>query len=534
MMAAWMVYAMVISALIGLAAVAGERTLRLAGHPARWAWGAAIVASVAVPLMALLRPAGSTGGAIPLDAPSTLIDPALLLGLLGTPANSPTFSALTGVVVGAWVGASVLLAIVLVASQLRIRREAGDCPGEVVDGVLVRFTQRLGPAVVGSFPSIIVLPAWVQRLAADRRRLVLSHELEHIHAGDLKLLSAGLLIAVLVPWNIPLWWQLRRLRDAVELDCDDRVLKSWADPGSDPRSKVDPRSRVDPRVYGELLLEVARHRSAPIFPAPALSNPKSLLARRIHKMMHPNPKARTVRAGVAAAAATVLVALACDTPAPVAVEFDSELGTATGMSDVYLEGAVEVRPERISGPFPRYPEMLRQAGIEGRVLLEFVIKQDGTVDSSSLSVLESTNRAFEGPARAVIEGSLYTPGEVDGGPVRVLVSQQIGFTLAAKVAQKAALQRIRVRQLGSAASLLRIRGDGRLGSPEQPLVVIDGVIIGGDAKAILEELDIVSIEVIKGAAAVALYGERGADGVIQIFTKNAINITGRKPAGERN
>ena len=447
MMAAWMVYAMVISALIGLAAVAGERTLRLAGHPARWAWGAAIVASVAVPLMALLRPAGSTGGAIPLDAPSTLMDPALLLGLLGTPANSPTFSALTGVVVGAWVGASLLLAIVLVASQLRIRRETRDCPGEVVDGVLVRLTQRLGPAVVGSFPSIIVLPAWVQRLAADRRRLVLSHELEHIHAGDLKLLSASLLIAVLVPWNIPLWWQLRRLRDAVELDCDDRVLKSGA----------APRSRVDPRVYGELLLEVARHRSAPIFPAPALSNPKSLLARRIHKMLHPNPKARTVRAGVAAAAATVLVALACDTPAPVAVEFDSELGTATGMSDVYLEGAVDVRPERISGPFPRYPEMLRQAGIEGMVLLEFVIQQDGTVDSSSLHVLESTNRAFVGPARAVIEGSLYTPGEVDGGPVRVLVSQQIGFTLAAKVAQKAALQRIRVRQLLSAAALQRIR-----------------------------------------------------------------------------
>ena len=128
-------------------------------------------------------------------------------------------------------------------------------------------------------------------------------------------------------------------------------------------------------------------------------------------MMHPNPKARTVRAGVAAAVATVLVALACDTPAPVAVEFDSELGTATGMSEVYLEGAVEVRPERLSGPFPRYPEMLRQAGIEGMVLLEFVIEQDGTVDSSSLNVLESTNRAFEGPARAVIEGSLYAPGE---------------------------------------------------------------------------------------------------------------------------
>ena len=239
-------------------------------------------------------------------------------------------------------------------------------------------------------------------------------------------------------------------------------------------------------------------------------------------MMHPNPKARTVRAGVAAAAATVLVALACDTPAPVAVEFDSELGTATGMSEVYLEGAVEVRPSRLSGPFPRYPEMLRQAGIEGRVLLEFVIKQDGTVDSSSLNVLESTNRAFEGPARAVIEGSLYTPGEVDGGPVRVLVSQQIGFSLAPKVAQKVALQKTRVLALGST---------------EQPLVYINGVRIEGDAKPIVLQLnpdDIRSIEVIKGAAVVARYGEGAADGVIQIFTKNAINITALKPVRERN
>ena len=237
-------------------------------------------------------------------------------------------------------------------------------------------------------------------------------------------------------------------------------------------------------------------------------------------MMHPNPKARAVRAGVAAAAATVLVALACDTPAPVAVEFDSELGTATGMSEVYLEGAVEVRPARISGPFPRYPEMLRQAGIEGRVLLEFVIQLDGSVDSSSLNVLETTNRAFVGPARAVIEGSLYTPGEVDGKPVRVLVSQQIGFSLAAKRAQETALQL--VRQVPE------------LGSPEQALVVIDGVIIGGYAKAILEELDIARIEVIKGAAAMKLYGEQGADGVIQVFTKKAIDSTGLKPERERN
>lgn len=49
-------------------------------------------------------------------------------------------------------------------------------------------------------------------------------------------------------------------------------------------------------------------------------------------------------------------------------------------------------------------------------------------------------------------------------------------------------------------------------------MVIDGVIQASDAQD-LEALDIESIEVLKGAAAAELYGERGANGVIQITTK---------------
>ncbi len=98
-------------------------------------------------------------------------------------------------------------------------------------------------------------------------------------------------------------------------------------------------------------------------------------------------------------------------------------------TQTFLEAAVDERPERLSGPYPRYPEMLRQAGIEGSVLLEFVIDTTGRVEVGSLKVLQSTNRAFEGPAKDVISRSLYRPGRVRGQAVRVLVSQQIGFTI---------------------------------------------------------------------------------------------------------
>ncbi len=99
------------------------------------------------------------------------------------------------------------------------------------------------------------------------------------------------------------------------------------------------------------------------------------------------------------------------------------------LSVTFREAAVDERPERLSGPLPRYPEMLRQAGIEGSVMLEFVIDTSGRVEAALIKVLQSTNRAFEGPAKDVIRRSLYRPGRVRGQAVRVLVTQQIGFTI---------------------------------------------------------------------------------------------------------
>ncbi len=518
MIAAWMWYSILISAFIGLAAVACERMLRLAGRPARWAWGAAIVTSVAIPLYALWRPAASAGVApVALGTSSSVIDPALLLQFLNAPVASPTFSALTGTVLAAWITASLLLAAVLTTSQWRVRREMKACPVDLVDGVLVRQTRSLGPAVIGTFPSMIVLPTWVGRLEAEYQELVLAHEQEHIRAGDVKLLLGGLFAAVFVPWNLPLWWQLRRLRDAVELDCDDRVIRSGA----------------DPRVYGELLLEVARHRRAVIFPAAALSNPKSLLARRIHKMMHPNPRARTARAGIAAAVATLLVALACETPTPAAVEIDHDLGTVTTVSSVYGEADVDTRPERLSGPLPRYPATLRQAGVEGTVMIEFVITPKGTVDSSSVAVVQSTNPAFEGPAKDVISRSIYSPGEVNGAPVSTLVSQQIGFSIAGDASRRVLVRQAREkllavkenRQAQTRGTLVRLHTDSI-----QPLVIVDGEPLEGGYEVLrrLNPDDIARIEVVKGDAAVEMWGDRAGNGVIQIFTKPAISVTARR------
>jgi TonB-dependent SusC/RagA subfamily outer membrane receptor len=52
-----------------------------------------------------------------------------------------------------------------------------------------------------------------------------------------------------------------------------------------------------------------------------------------------------------------------------------------------------------------------------------------------------------------------------------------------------------------------------------PLYILDGVIMTGDVLSRIRPDDIESIEVVKGAAAVRLYGSRAANGVILIRTK---------------
>ncbi|MBR1789811.1 MAG: SusC/RagA family TonB-linked outer membrane protein [Bacteroidaceae bacterium] len=71
-----------------------------------------------------------------------------------------------------------------------------------------------------------------------------------------------------------------------------------------------------------------------------------------------------------------------------------------------------------------------------------------------------------------------------------------------------------------ATSTIRVRGFSSLNASNGPLIVVDGAPYEGDM-ANLNPNDIESITVTKDAAANALYGARGANGVIQIVTKKA-------------
>ncbi len=77
----------------------------------------------------------------------------------------------------------------------------------------------------------------------------------------------------------------------------------------------------------------------------------------------------------------------------------------------------------------------------------------------------------------------------------------------------------------SSSSSIKIRGFSSLNAGNDPLIIIDGAPYSGDLSN-LNPADVESMTVLKDAASNALYGARGANGVIMITTKNAKNKNG--------
>ncbi|MEM9685967.1 MAG: SusC/RagA family TonB-linked outer membrane protein, partial [Bacteroidota bacterium] len=71
------------------------------------------------------------------------------------------------------------------------------------------------------------------------------------------------------------------------------------------------------------------------------------------------------------------------------------------------------------------------------------------------------------------------------------------------------------------APTIRVRGQGSISFDSNPLIVVDGIAVGSDADFLssLDMNDVESIEILKDASSSAIYGSRGANGVVMITTK---------------
>ena len=89
----------------------------------------------------------------------------------------------------------------------------------------------------------------------------------------------------------------------------------------------------------------------------------------------------------------------------------------------------ETAPEVLSGPLPTYPDLLRQAGIEGQVVLEARVDTTGRVQRGSITVVSASHPGFVAPARAALLATLFRPARVNGHAVTTLVRVPFAFSI---------------------------------------------------------------------------------------------------------
>lgn len=418
-MVSWWVYCVVVSALLGASAASGEAALRAVGRSGRWVWLAALGGSAALPLGAWLGWRRGGAAAELTEGMPFLPNVLRLPEIVAVPGGAGWVDGAV-VVVCALVSAGV--GVMLAFSAFRLRRERAGWREEAVEGRPVLVSADVGPAALGVFRGAIVLPEWALRLESRMKRLMVLHEEEHLLAGDPRSLAAGLAALVALAWNPVAWWQFRRLRQAIELDCDARVL------GRIP----------DARSYGFLLLEVGRRRSAAGWAVAGLAESTSFLERRIRMMGSDRIERRPGRMVLAGVLALVLGIGACEAPEPTVGFTEVEAGTLA-RADV-LEGEAGFAPftpamtppslinskEVAQALHRHYPPLLRDAGIGGTVGVLYWIDEAGRVARTELAET-SGHPALDEAALRVAEVLEFTPARKEGEPVGVVVSIPISF-----------------------------------------------------------------------------------------------------------
>jgi beta-lactamase regulating signal transducer with metallopeptidase domain len=286
MIAPWILYTLAISTLVAGAALGLERIARLLRLPLRWIWLAAVIGSIAVPVIAdLFARAASAHVAAGSHITATA---------LPTSFNTPLLIV--------WGAMSLFVAVRMIVAILRLRHRKRHWRADTIDGAPVLRAADVGPALIGVIHPQPVVPSWIGELSAEEQALVMRHESEHADAHDPWLAVVGAVSTIVAPWNPVLWWSVRRLRLAIELDCDARVLRAGA----------------DPRAYASLLLTVSERISiAPVAWATAFARPRSLLEQRIIAMTTPfRPRRLRLTIAALAIASSIALVAACEATLP--------------------------------------------------------------------------------------------------------------------------------------------------------------------------------------------------------------------------
>ncbi len=190
----------------------------------------------------------------------------------------------------------------------------------------------------------------------------------------------------------------------------------------------------------------------------------------------------------------------------------------------------------------RYPTKAREAGKQGRVIVQFVVRKDGSL--SDFKVLCPVDPWLDAEAIRVISTMpKWKPGMQEGKPVSVKFTLPVTFMLEGTnhkpkagdndvvvvgygVQKSEESVDVPTIKLHNPMDELSITGDFKIdsvgsskASGVSPLVIMDGLEVSDDVIKKLNSKKIQSVSVLKNEAATAKYGKKGKFGVILITTK---------------
>ena len=152
----------------------------------------------------------------------------------------------------------------------------------------------------------------------------------------------------------------------------------------------------------------------------------------------------------------------------------------------------------------QYPAECQKAGIQGRVIVQFVVKADGSLDN--FEIKRSVNPLLDAEALRVIKTTpKWKPGTQHGKPVDVKFTIPVTFSLPDKQKEHTPTGNI------SDSSL----------TLKKTLFIIDGKEVEPKVLNEINPDQISSINVIKDGTGVTIFGPKARDGVILITTKRS-------------
>jgi len=369
---------------------------------------------------------------------------------------------------------------------------------------------------------------------------ILAHELTHVRQGhSFDVLVSEVLTIIL--WLNPATWLLKReIRQNLEFLADNKVLESGFDSQTyqyhllqlsyqTPEHKLGNKFNVSPLKKRIIMMNQKKSAKASLLKY-SLIVPLALalvVSSNAQTVINKAKKALTTTKEVKATEKKSLT-----TPAKSSGELTDPVKVVENVEDEKTWDVVEKMPQYPGGEQEmmgylgrniRYPVEAQKSGIQGKVIVAFIVSSTGKVIDPE--ILRSVDPYLDKEAiRMISTFPDFIPGEQNDKKVAVRYTLPIIFKLQGGATTPEP-------SISSNENPIIVVGYGakkeesgvkfnNLPAGAKPLYVIDGKVATESEMNLLLPSSIQAIDVLKDKSATSIYGENGKNGVVLITTKN--------------